>query len=70
MIVSVDKETGDLEISLPPGYEGYGQTIRQTLYEEFAFEPLSKSVIGRMNQFVEEWFKQQGIELKPEEEEK
>jgi hypothetical protein len=64
MIVSIDKKTGDLDISLPVGYEHYGQSLKKALYEEFAFEPLSKMVISQMNQFVENWFKEKGVDIK------
>jgi hypothetical protein len=67
MIVSLDKQTGDLVISLPQKYETYEREVKNALYDEFAFEPMNHIVISRMNRFVEEWFKNKGIQLNPEE---
>ena len=70
MVVTLDKQTGDLVLTLPEGYEKYTSELRQVLYNEFAFEPLNKMVLSRMNQFVDEWFSNMGIQLNPEEKEK
>ena len=68
MVVSIDKKTGDLEISLPVEYEQHAQPLKKALYEEFAFEPLSKIVLSRMNQFADNWLKEMGVDLKAGEE--
>jgi hypothetical protein len=69
MVVSIDKQTGDLQITLPPQYEQYNHALKNALYDEFAFEPVNKQVLSRMNQFVDEWFENKGIHLEPEENE-
>ena len=66
MIVSIDKQTGDLVLVLPPEHEKYKKELESVLYEEFAFEPMNKIVISRMNRFVEEWFGGKGIVLNSE----
>ncbi|MBN2532173.1 MAG: hypothetical protein JXB88_04745 [Spirochaetales bacterium] len=67
MIVSLDKQTGDILINLPPQYENYEKDLKNALYDEFAFEPVNKSVLSRMNRFVAEWFEGKGVQLNPEE---
>ena len=66
MVVTLDKQTGDLVLTLPEGYENYAKELKQALYSEFAFEPLNNMVLSRMNQFVDEWFSHRGIQLNPE----
>lgn len=69
MIVCLDKQTGDIVLTLPQIYENYKKELEGALYDEFAFEPINRMVLSRMNQFVEEWFRGKGIQLNPEESE-
>jgi hypothetical protein len=64
--VTVDKESGELGLQLPNGYEKYTDEIRIVLSEEFAFEALTSMTLRNMNQFIINWFENKGITLPAE----
>lgn len=66
MIVTIDKTTGDIEITLPDELNVFKNELHTALIDEFSFEPSSKNTITLMNQFVINWFTQKGITLSDE----
>ncbi len=67
MYVTIDKETGELGLKLPPQYKQYEDELQSALYEEYAFEAVNSAALVRMNEFVRSWFEAKGINLPVEE---
>ena len=67
MYVEFDKEIDELKFNLPQELKAYFSDLNECFLKEFAYEPINKDNIKKMNAYIKEWFVNKGIEL-PEEE--
>ena len=62
-LISYDKTTGQVQISLPDKAIHLANLLRDDLEAEFAFEPMVDKVVAAMNNFAAQWLNDRGIEV-------
>ena len=63
MYVEYDKPSGTIILKIPEEYREYEKALYGELYNAYAFETITVSVLDEMNNFIKEWFAAKGIQL-------
>ena len=58
--VSIDKDTGELVLSLPDHVSELGPEAAVALQDAFAFEGLNEAVLAQMNAYLVSWLADRG----------
>ena len=61
--VTIDKETGEVILSLPDHATELGPEAAAAIQEAFAFEGLNETVLADMNAYLVSWLADRGHEV-------
>ena len=62
-MISYDKTSTEVRITLPEQAEHLSNLLRDDLAAEFAFESMGDRIVAQMNDYARKWLADRGIDL-------